>query len=81
MLLCSLEMLRLKAEAANALDAKSALLAEAVTALEHMLFHFGNPKRDEWLNDQAFESAKGADANARAVLAKLKSHPTPEHPS
>lgn len=37
-------------------------------ALHGMLLHFGNPKRDEWLNDEAFRQAKEADALAREAL-------------
>lgn len=53
--------------------ANACLIAAApdmLAALQDMLFHFGNPKRDEWLNDAAFKQAKAADARARAAIAK-----------
>lgn len=56
-------------------DVAKALVAERseiIATLKEMLFWFGNPRRDEWMNYEAFEKAKAADLNARAVVAKVK---------
>lgn len=53
-------------------EREASCVDELVAALEGMLFHFGKPKRDEWLNDAAFSEAQEADAKARAVLTKLE---------
>lgn len=49
--------------------------AELLAALEDILFHFGNPKRDEWLSDAAFHAAKAADTRARALIARINGGP------
>ena len=56
-------------------EANARLIAAApdmLAALREMLRHFGNPKRNEWLNDAAFEAAKAADAKACAAIAKVE---------
>lgn len=60
--------------------ANARLIAAApnmLAALKNMLHHFGNPKRDEWLNDEAFHHAVLADKEARAAIAKA----SPPHAS
>ncbi len=45
------------------------LNAQLLDALQRMVFHHGNPKRDEWLSDEGWQSAVATDAKARAAIA------------
>jgi len=54
-------------------EANARLIAaapELLAALGDMRLYFGNPKREEWLNDAAFGEALRVDERARAAIAK-----------
>lgn len=42
-----------------------------VAALKDQIFHFGRPRRDEWINDEAFNLASAASDRARALLKEI----------
>jgi hypothetical protein len=71
-------------EAADALDAKSALLAEVMTALEQMIrdcTYLCSVLEGKAIQDWNCEYIRERVNRAHFVLTKLKSHPTPELPS
>lgn len=51
-------------------------LAEVRGALQAMLDTHWKPRREEWLNDAAFEHAKSVDVKARAVLSQTATQGT-----
>lgn len=51
---------------------QSAIIGDLVAALVDMRHHFGNPRREEWLNDVAFGEALRADARARDMIERVK---------
>lgn len=64
------------AEASNQAGEDAVVCAAAgqdlLGALTEMVFHYGNPKRDEWLNDEAFHMAKACADRAIAIIAKAE---------
>lgn len=50
------------------IDAMRADNKELREVLSQMLAHFGNTKRDEWINDEGFAAAQAVEAKARALV-------------
>ena len=53
---------------------------ELLEALRGMLDYFGQPRRDEWSSDVAFQQAKDAESRARAAVAKAMNAPKIHEP-
>jgi hypothetical protein len=68
------------AEEMKRLDAESAALKrscdELVQALKEMLFHHGNPRRDEWMNEVAWQEAVNCNERARAAISAATGQPS-----